>query len=386
MKRFRQIFIAVVILLLLFSTVAYGDTWTKRERLSWNAGYSLYPAIAVDGLNIYVVWQDETPGNNEIYFKKSDNAGATWTTKKNLSNTVHSSVYPVIAVDGSNIYVVWAEYTVGNPEIYFKKSDDGGATWTTERLTDNAGYSNDPAIAVDGQSIYVVWQDDSPGNSEIYFKKSDDGGTTWTINKRITWTAHRSHSPAIAIDGSNIYVVWQDDNSPGNSEIYFKKSDDGGTTWTTERLTDNAGYSNDPAIAVDGSNIYVVWEDSTPGNPEIYFKKSVDGGVTWIKNKRLTNTAGYSWYPAIAVDGSNIYVVWEDETPGNPEIYFKKSVDGGVTWIKNKRLTWNAVDAGLYLYPSIAVDGSNIYVVWQDETLGDYYYIYEIFFKKGILY
>jgi hypothetical protein len=44
------------------------------------------------------------------------------------------------------------------------------------------------------------------------------------------------------------------------------------------------------------------------------------------QKKRLTNTAGDSWSPLIAVDGSNIYVVWCDSTPGNGEIYFRKGV------------------------------------------------------------
>ncbi len=91
MKRFRQIFITVVVFLLLFSAVAYGDTWTTNKRLTNNAGASFYPAIAVDGSNIYVVWEDDTPGNPEIYFKKSDDGGATWTTNKRLTNNAGDS-------------------------------------------------------------------------------------------------------------------------------------------------------------------------------------------------------------------------------------------------------------------------------------------------------
>jgi hypothetical protein len=78
---------------------------------------------------------------------------------------------------------------------------------------------------------------------------------------------------------------------------------------------------------VGDSNIYVVWYDETPGNYEIYFKKSVDRGVNW-KQKRLTNEALASRYPAIAADGSNVYIVWQNfiSMPPNYEIYFKKGV------------------------------------------------------------
>ena len=172
MKKLRQIFITVVIFLLLFSALAYGDTWTPNKRLSWNTGSSQLPVIALNGLNVYVVWGDDTPGNPEIYFKKSDDGGVTWATNKRLTNNAGNSEYSAIAVDGSNIYVVWQDDTPGNAEIYFKKSDDGGTTWTTNKmLTNNAGNSADPAIAVDGSSIYVVWEDFTPMNYEIYFKK-----------------------------------------------------------------------------------------------------------------------------------------------------------------------------------------------------------------------
>jgi predicted neuraminidase len=331
MKRFRHIFITVVIVLLLFSAVAYGGTWTTTKRLTYNAGWSEYPAIAVDGSNIYVVWQDNTPASHsEIYFKKSDDGGDTWTTNKRLTYNAGYSEYPAIAVDASNIYVVWQDDTPGNHEIYFKKSDDGGDTWTTsKRFTNNVGSSRRPAIAVDGSNIYVVWEDYTPGNAEIYFKKSDDRGDTWTTNKRLTYNAGISEAPVIAVDSSNIYVVWNG-WTPGFVEIYFKKSDDRGDTWTTsKRLTNNLGDFRYPAIAVDGLNIYLVWTDFTPGNYEIYFKKSDDGGATWATNKKLTNDVGDSQYPAIAVGGSNIYVVWQYSLPVMPlnfEIYFKKGV------------------------------------------------------------
>src|SRR4030042_4707947 len=179
MKKFREISITVVIFLLLFSVVAYGDTWTKNKRLTNNSSSSMGPAIAAHGSNIYVVWQDTPPGNFEIYFKKSVDAGATWTTDRRLTNNAGDSVSPAIAVDGSNIYVVWQDNTSGNFEIYFKKSVDGGATWTTKKLTNFGFDSLSPAIAVDGSNIYVVWYGRDifeSCNHTVYFKNSQNGG------------------------------------------------------------------------------------------------------------------------------------------------------------------------------------------------------------------
>jgi hypothetical protein len=388
MKRSREIFNAIaIILLVFFSATAYGDTWTKNKRLTWNEGDSEIPTIAVDGSNVYVFWCDNTPGNYEIYFKKSVDEGTTWTKNKRVTWNEGDSHFPATAVEGSNIYVVWQGYTLGNPGIYFKKSVDGGTTWTKgERLTNNASASYAPAIAVVGSNIYVVWYDETPGNDEIYFEKSVDGGDTWTTSKRLTWNTGSSYYPTIAANGSKIYVVWFDD-TPGNDEIYFKKSVDEGDTWTTsKRITWDARYSRYPSIAVSASNIYVVWEEQALGYLEIYFKRSVDGGDTWTPGQRLTNTAGASYDPAIAADGLNVYVVWQRSTPlyGLPDIYFKKSYDGGSTWTTNKRLSWNQ-------YPSecasVAVDSSNVYVIWQNLVYpqSNTGYNYEIYFKKGVL-
>jgi Tol biopolymer transport system component len=174
MKRFRLI-IMVVAVLLLFSAVAYGDSWTTNQTITNTLGDSKYPAIAVDGSNIYVVWQDNTPdlSNEEIYFKRSVDGGVHWKTNKRLTNNAGGSWDPAIAVDGSNIYVVWQDYRLGNPEIYFKRSLDGGSTWKQKRLTNEALGSQYPAIATDGSNVYIVWQNfiSMPPNYEIYFKK-----------------------------------------------------------------------------------------------------------------------------------------------------------------------------------------------------------------------
>jgi hypothetical protein len=355
-----------------------AQTWTTTKRLTWNPGESYLPAIAVDSNNnIHMVWHENAPGNAEVYYKRSANGGATWTTKR-LTYNLGGSSYPAVAVDPSNnIHVVWHDTTPGSADIYYKKSTDGGTTWTTKRLTYNLGYSSRTAIAADSNShIHVVWQDNIPGKFEIFYKKSTTAGSTWTT-KRLTYTSNDQYYPAIAADSNNhLHVVWYD-SSPGKFEIKYKKSTNGGTTWTTKRLTYNPGLANSPAIAI-GSNdhLHVVWYDSTPGNGEIYYKKSTDSGTTWT-TKRLTYNAGNSDNPAIAIDSNNrIHLVWDDSTSGNREIYYKRSTNGGATWT-TKRLAFNSGESWI---SAIAVNSDNdIFVVWGDDTPGNR----EIYFKKG---
>lgn len=98
-------------------------------------------------------------------------------------------------------------------------------------------------------------------------------------------------------------------------------------TWlATKRLTWNFGDSEASATSTD-SNIWthVVWCDHTPGNYEIFYRMSTDGGAVWTPAKKLTWNSGFSQFPEIAVDSNdNIQVAWHDNTPGNNEIFFKK--------------------------------------------------------------
>jgi hypothetical protein len=85
-----------------------------------------------------------------------------------------------------------------------------------------------------------------------------------------------SHSPQISSNGSNVYVVWSDGrNSLWNEDIYFNYSEDSGITWqaTDIRLDTGdppgANVSKYPQISSNGSNVYVVWQDERNGEDDI---------------------------------------------------------------------------------------------------------------------
>jgi len=379
----RTWLLIVALGLFLFILPAYAD-WTAAKRLTWNSGDSMNPDLAVDSeFNFHVVWYDKTPGPSEIYYRRSTDLGISWSPMKRLTWTADDSYDPDIAIDSSDaLHVVWYDYTPGLPDIYYRRSADGGLTWsTTQRLTWTSGWSYNPAIAIDSSgALYVVWSEEVPGTIEVYYRKSTNGGTTWSSPQRLSWNSGDSFFPAIALDsGDDLHVVWED-FTPGYAEIYYKRSTDGGATWSAEEsLTSTSGSSCSPAMAATLVNtLHVVWRDGTPGNEEIYYKKSGNGGLTWSADKRITWTSGDSYFPAIAINsGTTIHVVWHDSTPGTPDLYYRRSADGGTSWSPVQRLTWNL---GTSYKPDIAVDGSgSVHIVWADDTPGNY----EIFHKSG---
>jgi peroxiredoxin len=219
----------------------------------------------------------------------------------NLSNNNGSAFFPRIAqslVNSSDVYVVWADNSTGNMNVFFKRSTDGGATFdkTINLSNDTNGFSLFPRIAtslVNSSDVYVVWADNSTGNGDIFFKKSTDGGATFDKTINLSNDTDYSSNPEIsvfdALGPKDVYVVWQDkvssisDNntSLGNissSNIFLKKSTDGGATFgnTTNLSQGIAGSATNPQISVVGSNVYVIWQDKTTlGNQQIIFWKAV---------------------------------------------------------------------------------------------------------------
>jgi hypothetical protein len=308
-------------------------------------------------------------------FLLPQSARADWTTAKRLTWNDGVSYSPEIALDSSShLHVVWYDDTPGHYEIYYKKSTDGGTTWTAaKRITWSSGDSKYPAMAIDlSDRLHVVWTEDTIGGSEIYNKRSSDGGATWTAKQRLTWAGITSEWPDIAVDPSGlIHLVWQD----STGEIYYSRSPDGTNWMLAKRITWTPGSSHYPDLAIDSSGqLHVVWEDNTPGeyNYEVYYRKSTNSGTTWSKARRLSWMENGSHSPDIAVDPSgNLHLVWYDENPSLYDIYYKNSTDSGASWTAAKRLT---SDLGWSAYPCLAGDVSGqLHLVWEDSE-GDLSY------------
>lgn len=369
------------LMLLLVLVLPALAQWQPDQRLTVDSARSRVPynnawCVAASGDTVHVAWYDDRDGNYEIYHKRSTDAGASWGGDQRLTNDVGGSAWTSLAVAGNAVHVAWTDDRDGNAEIYYRGSTDGGTTWGSDtRLSTDPGNSSNPSIAASGSQVLVVWHDDRDGNAEIYYDHSTDYGATWSGDMRLTNDSHTSQWPSVAVAGAMVRVVWRDDRD-GNLEIYYKRSTDGGASWGSDtRLTTALLDAGPPSIAVTGNPVHVVWADPRDGNPVIYYKRSTDGGGTWSDDLRLTSDTNNSDRPSVAVAGNVVHVVWYDTRDGNREIYYKRSTDGGVSWGSDTRLTNDSSESD---FPSVATAGSAVHVVWHDTRDGNY----EIYYKR----
>jgi len=375
--------IIFVVLTVCLTAMPLLGQWQADQRLTNDPNESrcaTTKAVAANGPAVHVVWFDNRDGNQEIYYKSSVDTGLTWSGDVRLTNNASNAQTPRIVVSGNNLHCVWQDNRDGNYEVYYKRSTDSGATWGLDtRLTSNSNWSLFPTLAVSGSNVHLLWMDDRDGNRETYFKRSTDNGNTWSSDTRLSNDADWTWSPAIAAAGDTVHAVWYESDAGGNlgKEIFYARSTNAGATWNSAvNLTNDAGVSMGPCVGASGSTVHVAWEDNRDGNYEIYYKRSTDNGATWGTDTRLTSISGTSYGSSIDVSGPNVHLVWTDERDANDEIYYKSSVDNGVSWSSDERLT---NDGATSFYNSISVSGPAVHVTWYDQRDGNW----EVYYKRN---
>ncbi len=313
-----------------------GLSWGVDTRITNNFGESNYPSIAISGSTLHVAWWDtRITSNSEIYYKRSTDMGITWGADIRLTNDPSFSMQHCLSVSGQNVHIVWIDRREGNDEVYYKRSTDAGISWGADiRLTNNSQISSSPSVSSSGATVHVVWDDYRDVWPEIYYKRSTDNGTSWGADIRVSVDDnYDSFFASSSVSGTDVHIAWIDLRSL-NHEIYYNHSTNGGTTWGTDtRLTNSPGYSMYPSIFASGQGINIVWDDerdSIGGNHEIYNKRSTDGGISWGTDVRLTNNPATSENASVSISGSVAHLIWRDNRHGNTnyEIYYKRDPNG----------------------------------------------------------
>jgi len=385
------------------------------------------PDIAVSGNNVYVIWQDVDPnadngigdpdplsGDDEIFYRVSTNGGVTFSPDPtadpaiNLSNDLENSLLPIIDATGAFVHAVWrsSDTTNSGVDISYRRSVDSGATFSPDPVTDPPinlstvpidGFSVAPSMVLSGDNVYVVWHtvDSISFSADIYFQASNDNGATFNGGSPIGLPVDIANSvpdfsdslfPTIAAAGSNVYVAWEDNRDGIDNDILYRKSTDGGATFSPDLASPPADLSNNDSNSIaallstnsDGSKVYLAWQDGDGFTDDIQFKKSTDSGNAFdVSATNLSANAGFSSFPVMDASGDNVFVTWSDDTlGGDTDVFFKSSDDGGSTFSAFQDLSDNDVASD---FQQVASSGGDVYVVWRD-GVGD---LAEISFVSG---
>lgn len=353
--------------------------FTNAVKISNVLSDSQSPNLIVSSNGIFALWVENKSGRSNVFFSKSMDGGNTFDVPVNLSESnTGQSGYATFAQKDNNVYVIWQTSLSGTASVFLAKSSDGGNSFEKPVMISNVSkLAAFPQIAVSGNHVYSTWLEKSDNNStNIVFTKSEDQGSSFSTPQYITQNAGNSGIPQILANGNQVFLTWED-NSKGNFEIFLSTSGDYGASFGAPvDVSNNVGQSGTPQIAVSKNNVYLVWMDNTLGNYDILFAKSIDGGKSFSKSVDVSNFHTDSGYPQIAVSGKNVYLTWtQTVTNQNYDVFFAKSSDNGEIFDKPINISNNFGASG---WPKIASDG-NIYVSWVDSSPGKF----DVFITKS---
>jgi len=377
-----------------------GASWFPSDvRVNHGEAAATTPSVACDGETVWVVWEDARDGelsNRNIYTSSSEDGGITWPDEDVALDLdpdgLHMSLGPNVIAAGGSVYVAWFDSPDGAYDIYLQASTDGGRTWRDGPArveSDGAGaaYSAWPHLVADGEgTVVVVWEDSRNGATDIYANVSRDHGDEWAEDIRLDEGdepgSANSFSPALARDGDDVYVAWQDERSGSSRDVLLVHSVDGGGSWTEPVRADSDAEGMFDSINVDlaasGGRLQVVWQDDRAGGYDIFHRVFQDGDWKWGELRLDTDIAGgaQSYLPRLAVDGDDVLVVWQDyrQDSGNvgfDDLHYNYSRDRGNRWsAQDRRVNSNEPGSSYAVDANAAIIDGNYAVAWADGRFG----------------
>jgi hypothetical protein len=352
------------------------------------------PSIAVDPNDhnkIAIGWrQFNTVSNNfrEAGWGFTTDGGQSWTFPGVIEPGVFRSD-PVLDTDADgNFY--YNSLTADNLDYWCHvfKSSTGGSSWdggTFAQGGDKQWMTIDKTNGPGTGHIYAFWTSYYSICYPGFFTRSTNGGGSF--ENCITIPDDPSWGTLMVGPNGNLYV-----GASGSFDFVVARSTNaqisGQTvTWDMATSVNLGGYitygigpnpgglGGQTSIAVDTSggpydgNVYLlcsVEPYSGPDPLDVMFARSTNEGVSWSSPVKINDDPGtnaYQWFGTMSVaPNGRIDVVWLDTRDNSVSnisaLYYANSMDGGVTWSQNERLS----------------DFFNSHLGWPNQNkMGDYF-------------
>lgn len=346
-------------------------------------------------------------------FMYSDDGGRTFTDGGQLpspaNQVVDGAVYPQIWGDPDVKYLGACNFIYASllvkvsggglvQTLGIHRSADCGHTWTgpievtpasnPNGQVDVNGDAQDAAdkelmdVDPDTGRVMLGWSNFSPGAAggvEISTTFTDNilaPNPVFAPRRVIAADLPDGQGASIRFAGNgspNAYIAWVRFTDFYFRRLGFARSTDNGNTWSAPReitsdfigmdeVLGNDRVNENPSLAVDRSGgpytgyLYVVYSNNNSlDGADVYFKRSLDGGVTFSAPVAINSRPGGDrpqWFPFVTVDKNTgrVTVFYYDQgvdTNGDlTEVTYLYSDDGGTTWSAPAALSDRPFKAG----------------------------------------
>ncbi len=236
---------------------------------------------------IWACWREGTGTSKVLYVSYSINSGSSWSTKYAISSTGDVSSPSVYASSTGKVHFAWYKTTAGTPTVvdiyYCNHTISGGSdVYSSEaNLTSGISYTASfPSITADGDSVYCAFKATVSGDPHVFFTRSDNGGSSWSTPIE-TSSGNKGKDPSVAFakdPNTGIHYIYiAEDNS---SNVYIQRTTakgDNSSDWSTrEKISGSSGYSQFAKVECNNYGyVGVSWEARTTFSGTIDTAKDV---------------------------------------------------------------------------------------------------------------
>ena len=283
-----------------------------------------YPDISISSNgHIAAVWQEltEADPNSRIYYAQSADMGASWSSPEKIKLPTEMEMLPKVFYDDKNrLHVFYTAYNDKGFNLFHIFSENENTFSSPRNLVEITGELRGaffPAVRVEGSNFYIVWQGKEKKqetlSDNLYFINSSNYGSSWSSKKLVTSSAVKDSAPYIAAYNSDIFLVYQN-NEAKNWAIKLIRGTEKGTKWSApvSVSTTNADcYAPVIAKSNDG-NLFVIWYDTRNKIPGVFARKLPQQGQPASAEVMLSRTGVSAKKPLAVSLGRKIMVFWEE--------------------------------------------------------------------------
>jgi hypothetical protein len=309
-------------------------------------GIPSLPKLVWNGTRYAAVWYDDSNGTFEVYFAFVEPSGvlAPGPITRVSPDDAKLSGFARLAWNGNEYGVVYVDDRAGTPAraVYFARVAASGALVSGSEIAIGGGPGTQhyPAIAWDPiDSVWgVAWEQSGSGASSILFARVSATGALvpashLQVNSPGTsgLLSEAGNSPLVWA-GSRFAIAWSEPSSTMFAEI----SGAGAIVPGSRTVVDPSAHLSRRATLAQGGSAYgVVWMDQRElSRYDVYFARvNAGGGAIANSRVKISQAAVYAGEPAIAWNGADWAVAWDDGGGGPGTKLWSARVDGAGAFV-----------------------------------------------------
>lgn len=283
--------------------------WSEDDADQVLAPAGLAPELAVDGLDVDVVWA----ADGALTTVSSADAGETWSapTPVTSPDAVLDGEFDAVRLS-AGLGVAWEDARDGASALYFGRPGQPEV---------RVASGERPEACADGDHVTIVWTE----GADVRASTSADGGASWLPDPLVLGSGR---FPRCAAAGSTAHVVWTD-----GPDVRYRAVVGGALPDEALTLDHGDGDALSPAIARDGDAVAVLWTDTrnatapNRGLSDLLYTFAAPGTSFADREDDLRVDsmwagASYKIDVALAVLGERLLATWVDGRNGTGDVYF----------------------------------------------------------------